>query len=401
MNELIYVIKILWALKINAKVTGKRNFSDFFADKIVQAGTEGTLLKFIEKLTKLIDADMGKIYGDSGIDFLIVQKKSGAKYLSWIRQFPKLVSMIVCLPKWSDIEMAVNEIEVEDIQEQTGHALPQGTFEIPIAFTTLSPLSHGSDQKAGNATLFRRMDIMSSTGCKMTLPFYAGNATRGEIRDLLSDHLLLTLGLSKQKIAKWFFCVIYSGGTLSEDAESTKALSEILGRNGALKGEGFRKFRDLLPGLSVLGSAMGNRIIPGRLNFSDYRPECREWGSGEKSVGELFDWLYLTRREDDEDHNADENSSMIANTEVIKPGIKFHGGIDMSGHISDLEKSALGMGLKLLRDSGYIGADNRRGFGKINLEIENLPDYNLYQTFLIDNKDKIIGFLNVINALQD
>lgn len=401
MNDFIYVIKVIWALKINAQIKVRRNFSDFFSDKIIQASTESTLLKFIEKLAKLIDADMGKVYNDTSIDFLIVQKKEGIKYLNWIRQFPKLTAMIVCLNKWTDIEMAVKEIDIEDFEEQTGKALPQGIFDIDVKFITLSPISHGSDQKAGNATLFRRMDVMSDTGCKLNLPFYAGNAIRGEIRDLLADNLLENLGIEKKKIAKWFFYVIYSGGALSEDAESTKALSEILGKNGAINGIGFHKFRDTLPGLSLLGSAMGNRIIPGRLNFSDYRPECKEWGNGEKSVGELFDWLYLTRREDDEDYSEGENSSMIANTEVIKPGIIFHGGIDISKHISDLEKSALGMGLSLLKEKGYIGADNRRGFGKVNFEFKNCPDFELYKTFFIEKKKEIMDFLNDINVLQD
>ena len=400
-NDLIYVIKIIYALRLYAQIKVKRNFSEFIADKIVQAGSEETLLLFIEKLAKLLDADMGKVYGDSGIDFLIVQKKDGYKYLNWLRTYPKIAAMIVCLSKWSDIEIAVEQIDIDDIQEQAGQALPQGKFEIPIQFTTLSPLAHGSDQKAGNATLFRRMQIITTTNGSLNLPFYAGNAFRGELRDLLADNLLENIEKTRKQLTKWFFYIIYSGGSLSDNADAAKVFSKMLGKDGAIKGQGFREFRDILPGLSVLGSAMGNRIIPGRINISDFRPECYEWANGEKHVGQLFDWLYLTRREDDEDHAEGENASMIANTEVIKPGITFHGGIDIHDYISDLEKSALGMGLELLQKKGYIGADNRRGFGKIKVEIKNCPDSSLHEKYLKENKEGIIKYLGNLNVFTD
>lgn len=401
MNNLIYVIKIIYALRLNAGINIKRNISAFLADRIVQACTEASLLSAIEKLAKLLDADMGKIYSDSGIDFLMIQKKEGLKYLNWLRRYPKIAAMICCLNKWSDIEIAVENIDVEDLEDESGIALPQGKFDIPIIFETLSPLSHGADTKAGNATLFRRMQIMSTTGCCIELPFYAGNAIRGQIRDLLADHLIETLGLKKHSLEKWFYYIIYSGGSLSENADATKVFSELLGKHGAIKSDGIHQFRDTLPGLSVLGSAIGNRILSGRVNISDFRPECHEWANGEKKASELFTWLYFTRREDDESHEQGDNSSMIVNTECIKIGVKFHGGIDMCKHISYLEKSALGYGLKVLTEHGYLGASNRMGYGKVNVEINNLPDIKLYEDFIKDNRDDIRNYLAKLNVFQD
>ena len=403
--DLIYVIKILYALRLHTGIKIKRNLSEFIADKIVQACTESTLLGAIEKLAKLLDSDMGKIYGTAGIDFLIIQKKDGSKYLNWLREYPRIASMIICLQKWEDIKMACENISVDDIEEKKGQALPSGDFDIKIIFTTLSPLSHGSDQKVGNATLFRRMQVMSNQGSILELPFYAGNAIRGEIRDLLADHFLKEIGIeinkSNPKIALWFFHALYAGGALQEDSKAIKAISELMGKNGALRAEGIHQFRDTLPALSLLGCALGNRILSGRLNISDLRPECFEWGNGEKSVSQLFEWLYLTRREDHEGHEEGENSSMIANTECIKSGIKFYGGIDISTHISYLEKSALGLGLELLKEKGYIGADNRRGFGKISVEVENCPDSKLYLEHLKKNKKQIRDYLAELDVLQD
>ena len=49
MNNLINVIKIIYALRINAGISIKRDVSDFLADKIIQACAESTLLAAIEK----------------------------------------------------------------------------------------------------------------------------------------------------------------------------------------------------------------------------------------------------------------------------------------------------------------------------------------------------------------
>lgn len=398
--NLIYIIKVIYALRLHAGLKIKRNLSEFIADKLVQACTESNLLSVIEKLAKLLDSDMGKIYATSGIDFLVVQKKEGLKYLNWLRIYPKIAAMIVCLSKWEDIKIACEQIEVEELEETKGQALPQGEFDIGITFTTLSPLSHGSDMKAGNATIFRRMQVMSTTGSILELPFYAGNAIRGEMRDLLGDYFLSALGIevdkTNPKVALWFFHSLYSGGALESDSSVTKAVSELLGKNGAIRAEGMSSFRDTLPGLSLLGCALGNRILSGRINVSDFRPECYEWGNGKNQVGQLIEWLYLTRREDHEGHEDGKNAAMIANTECIKAGISFHGGIDISKHISELEKSALGLGLELLQKKAYIGADNRRGFGKIKVEIKNCPNSKLYTEYLENNKKEILDYLGEI-----
>lgn len=400
--DLIYVIKIMYALRLHTSIKIKRNISEFIADKIIQASSESTLLAVVEKLAKLLDSDMGKIYATSGVDFLMIQKTDGLKYLNWLRQYPRIAAMIICLPKWSDIEVACEQIDVEAIEDIGGQALPQGDFDISINFTTMAPLSHGSDQKAGNATLFRRMQVLSDKGSLLNLPFYAGNAIRGEIRDLLADHFLEYIGVgvdrTNPKIAKWFFHIIYSGGGLSADSEASKYFSEKIGKFGSTRAEEIRKLRDILPFFSVLGGGLGNRILSGRINVSDFRPSCYEWGNGKKKVHELFDWLYLTRRDDFEGHEDGENEAMIANTECVKPGVKFHGGIDMSKHISCLEKSALGFGLKLLQEKGYIGADNRRGFGKVKIEYGNCPDAKMYLDFLEKEKQGILEYLKELNV---
>jgi hypothetical protein len=152
--------------------------------------------------------------------------------------------------------------------------------------------------------------------------------------------------------------------------------------------------------LSLLGVALGNRILSGRINVGDFKPCCLEWGSGDEPVAGLFDWTYLTRREDNDDHTTGENSSMIVNTECLKSGTVLLGGIDVFGAITDVERSCLGFGLKLLQAHGYIGSENRRGQGQVSVEIENSPDESVYLRYLENNKNEIMDYLGQIGAID-
>ena len=149
------------------------------------------------------------------------------------------------------------------------------------------------------------MNVLSDTGSIMSLPFYAGNSLRGMVRDLLADNFISALGMSPRKdeppISLWFFQCLYSGGALEENSSAAKMINAELGKNGIVNTDGVRRFRDMLPGLSLLGTALGNRIVCGRVEFGDLRPRCKEWGTGTLPVGNLFDWQFLTRREEHED----------------------------------------------------------------------------------------------------
>lgn len=273
---LLTIFAVLRFIYNHSKITGKRNGSEFFADRIVQAATEKTLLAFAERLSKLVDADIGSIWESRGVEFLRISgTQDAAKVYQWIRLYPRIVAMISALPRMEQVEEAIESIEIESVKED-GCAIPQGKYEIPIEITTLSPLAHGADIKAGNATLFRRMQVLSDTGATLSLPFYSGNALRGQMRDLLADDFLRAIDIKPSRtnppIALWFFHTIYAGGALEENSDAAKAFGKLLGTNGAIKAEGIYQFRDTLPMISALGCSIGNRIIEGRANFGDFRP---------------------------------------------------------------------------------------------------------------------------------
>jgi len=409
MNEEFYqVMKLLRHIAQKGNINVSRNLADFVSDKFLQLSTEQTLLKFVDKFCAIMQASLDDYELHIDIKNGIMPALTGVNSISilaWIKEYPKIAGMLATVGKWEVQKDMCESIEIpilDKTKEKIATKAPE--CDINITLETMSPLAHGSDQKAGNATLFRRMDVMTDGGVA-TLPYYAGNPIRGEIRDLLADHFLNSLGIgrsrSKPKVELWFFHALYAGGALEENSKSGKALAEYIGKNGAVKADGIYMFRDTFPALSLLGTALGNRILCGRAKFADYRPQCKQWGSGDGDVSELFEWCFLTRREDHEGHEDGENSSMIANTECLKIGTKLTGGIDIDTHISELEKSALGLGLKLLKDKGYIGANSNRGFGRVNIDIDNIPDDTLYIEYLKNNKDKIIEFMRDIYAYSD
>ncbi len=405
MEEQFYqVMRMLRYIAQNGSTKVNRNLSDFVSDKFMQLANEPTLLSFIDKFSSIMDASFEDMPHEMKIEMMpAITGEHAQSILHWIRTYPKIAGMLTTIGKGEAQKEACEMVEIEPYSQNKGIAIAQPKYDIGIKLTTLSPLSHGSDTKAGNATLFRRMQVLTNNGV-ISLPYYAGNAFRGQLRDMLADHFLKSIGISarrdKPKVALWFFHALYAGGALEENSKSSKALASLMGDNGSIKADGIYLFRDTLPMLSLLGVALGNRILSGRIKCADYRPACIEWDNGDKSVNELLEWCYLTRREDHEGHNDNENSSMIANTECLKHGVTLIGGIDIDTHISELELSALGKGLQIMQQKGYIGANSNRGFGRVQIDIENMPDATLYENYLLENKEKIINFLIKIGAYE-
>ncbi|GBL46268.1 hypothetical protein SFMTTN_2081 [Sulfuriferula multivorans] len=386
-----------------ATIRTGRGFADFLTSRIVQATTEPSLLAAMERLLKSLGSDISYIGGEKMARFMAAAGGVEAPgLLSWLRAYPNMAAMIALLRNDDDYAAALASIQLPAAQVgDRGSAPPSRPWQIGISAICTSPLAHGADGKAGNATLFRRQQVLSTTGQVLDLPFYAGNAVRGQLRDILADHFIGALGLTVSRVrpplALWFFHALYAGGVLEEGGgDAIKAVGNELGNNGTLRTEGVHRLRDHLPALSLLGVALGNRVLPGRLYAGDLRPRCREWGNGAIDAAELMEWTFLTRREDHEDHA--DNHSMIANTECLRTGTVLEGGIDLDTHAGDLERSALGCGLALLQQRGLLGAENRRGLGRVDMAISGAPDPALYLDWLAAEKPRILDYLAGIHA---
>lgn len=396
------VIEFLSSVLSASDMQGSRGRLDTFADRLVKAASEPTLSLAMEHLLRAVNASTDSIHPPLAAKMLsIAGGPDGPRVLRWWREQAKLVTLLAGTRDQALVDEALATIALPEAQA-AGVATVRSTYAITLRARCETPLAHGSDGKAGNATLFRRMQVLTDSGV-LTLPYYAGNAVRGQMRDLLADHFLTSIGLKVSRnqpvVALWFFYALYSGGALEENSDATKALKKQLGDNGAIRAAGIREFREMLPGLSLLGCALGNRVLPGHCQVADLRPICREWGTGERPVAELMSWEYLTRREDHEDHLV--HHGMIANTETLRAGAELEGGIDHDDAIPAIERSALGRGVQLLAERGMLGAENRRGLGRVALTVEDLPDAAPYDAFLAERKADILRYLEQVGALAD
>ena len=396
------MVDFLRDVLIAAQIEGSRGRLDIFADRLIKAASEPTLAGAMETLMRSVNASADKMFPPAAAAMmrLAASQQDAPRVLRWLRDQAKLVTMLAATRDEAVVAEALAEIVLPEAGKVGAVAVRQ-PYEIGIRATCEAPLAHGSDDKAGNATLFRRIAVLGTNGAVMELPYYSGNAVRGQIRDLLADHFLRALDLpadrAKPAIALWFFYALYCGGALEEKSDAMKALKKQTGDHGAIRTDGIRVFRDQLPVLSLLGCALGNRILPGHVQFADLRPLCVEWGTGTRPVAELMTWEFLTRREDYEDHA--EHHGMIANTEVLRTGAEMEGGVDMDACMPEIERSALGCGLMLLAKRGMLGGENRRGLGRVRMDIQSLPDVGIYETWLQEQKSSILGYLEGIGAL--
>ena len=392
-------------------ISGKQNPADFVADRITQAATKSTMFAFAERFAELIgvgaasssEAAQGFVAAASGVHWQAL--------LAMLRQHPKLVTQMLFVSAKKEgesiaFDKMLASLDVEqlmpDVVTESDMVAFKPKFDINIQVACVSPLAHGADTKSGNATLFRRQDALGKNGRIMRLPIYAGNALRGQLRDIISLHFLKTLEIPKT--ALWFFHTIFSGGILEEKSDAMKQLQKRTGgAAGVFKVEGIREFRDMVPVIGLLGGAIGNRIIPGKIKVADLRPQCVEWGTGDKPVAELFDWVFMTRRDDNaENRSADEeHRGMIVTTEVLKPGTVLNGGIDIDDHALDIEIAALGNALNILKNKGYLGGEGRRGFGRVEMEIDREIDAQPYLDYLSEKREVIVKYLTDIGAIVE
>ncbi len=394
-------IEAVAAIERASDLKAKRGAMDVLADRIRQASTEPTLPAFLERLMLLLNVSLDSVYRETLVECLAASNDttSAQGMLRWLRENPNTAALL-CYTKHTDRGEAMEALRLPDGGADDDQAPPGVTFDLPLRVICVTPLAHGADVSTGNAKLFRRQAVRGVGGSVMELPFYGGNALRGQMRDLLADHFLQGLGITpnrtKPPLELWFFYALYSGGVLEEGGGASKALQKELGQNGSDRITALTLFRDNIPPLSVLGAALGNRVIPGKIQVGDLRPECRQWGTGEADVSSLMEWSYLTRREDCEDHQ--ENHSMIATSEVLKAGTVLRGGIDVCNHATEIERGCIGRGIELLTRHGYLGAESRRGLGRVVIEAENVPSPEVYDEFLAENRDGILSYLEVIGA---
>lgn len=401
------------SLSKTAQVKISRSWSDYLQDQLLKISNRPSLLSAVESLSESLQADTDGTAQEIKLDFLRVLNAPDANaVLTWIRKHRDIAAMMLTIKDRQDFEDAVAQIEITGGHE-VGTARKRATPEIPLRILCLSELSHGGDQKAGNSTIFRRVEVLSTTEQVLTLPQVSGNSFRGLFRRELAMDWIQRLGLSPSRslspFSDWFYHALFSGGALEENSAAGKALAKEMGSSGTMRVKGIHKFRDMCVPLSVMGVSVGNRILCRHgFDAAPAVPRCREWGNGNVSEANLFTWTFITRRDDAElrpvtdDAKIEKSQAMIANTECLMAGTILEGGISLVQGCTAIERSCVGKALHLLQQRGKIGANNRYWQGRVEITFDgDVPDPRPYEEYVESTKDETLKYLQEIGALRN
>lgn len=234
-----------------------------------------------------------------------------------------------------------------------------------ILVTCTAPLAHGSfGESAGNATLIRRMAVVSLPG-RPRIPCVSGNALRGTLRRIVMRALFEAAGASKATIPspEWdrLYAALANGGHL--DGSETRVDPEALGR-----------LRAACPPLSVFGAALYSHLLPGHMDVGILWPRCRETleaglvtEAPDIGAEELVEELSHCRHVDREQQDPGQTgvTPMPTTTEVLATGTVLETTITFARHATALEEEAVGFGLGQLRK---VGGQSARGLGAVQID---------------------------------
>lgn len=127
-----------------------------------------------------------------------------------------------------------------------------------------SPIHHGGDEKNGNIATIRRISWLVD-GQREEVPVISGNSIRGLLRRMIMSDMLDQVGYTLESTK--LYHLLFAGGTL-ESVDSKDAGAINLARK--------KEIRETLPPLSLLGTAIGNQMIEGKMKCGIAIPVCRE-----------------------------------------------------------------------------------------------------------------------------
>lgn len=263
-----------------------------------------------------------------------------------------------------------------------------GTYEAQ------TPISHGSDEDFGMEQRLRTIEMTVREDGEVyheAIPVISGNSLRGQLRDLLAEDFLDRLGTDDDplEVGDTLSNALWAGGSLERTAGPGKLNRRML-----------RGIREHIPPLSLLGTAIADQMLDGRLNMGMLTPIATETAAytgreSEHSVFEFVDETFYTRSDDrlggrQEDEDAQQ---MKYTVQVLTPGTRFDHWLALEG-VADVERACLGHAMDLFAENPHVGGQKAVGHGEVEFEYEGgLPDAQPYLDFVADNRDDIRAFV--------
>jgi CRISPR/Cas system CSM-associated protein Csm3 (group 7 of RAMP superfamily) len=268
-----------------------------------------------------------------------------------------------------------------------------GTYEAQ------APISHGSDEDFGMEVRLRTLEITVRDDGEVyheDVPVISGNSLRGQLRDLLAEDFLDRLSTEGDtlEISDTLSSAFYSGGSLERTAGAGKLNRRLI-----------HGIRDNIPPLSLLGTAIEDQMIEGRIDVGQLLPIAFETNSytgydEEKSVFDFVDKTFYTRQDDRVGGRQDgeDAQQMKYDVQVLVPGTRLHHDLTLrSGH-TNIEAACLGHAFELFGERAVIGGMSSRGHGKVEFEYEDgLPNGDAYREWIDENRADIREFVEELD----
>jgi hypothetical protein len=287
-------------------------------------------------------------------------------------------------------------------------------------WTLTSPMAHGADEKSGNVNLFRRHRVIDAlTGQHAYVPFMAGNAVRGLLRDMVMGRWLGLLGLRARDIPPERAHAMLSGGNVEAGADTGSVRVDI--RTMA---------RTMCPPWDLLGGCTDAQIMAGRARIHDAVLVCKEnawavhqamgvetknldeWAATLPEAAELTQ-LRLGTRHDHRDIDRTQkmiekgkSDAMLFNVELLLAGAQMVHSLQVFSidGVNPVTASCLADALEEFGSYGVVGAQSARGMGLISFNpyqpgpgTPELPDPTVYIDHVEKNKDAAIEWAMMKN----
>jgi hypothetical protein len=244
-------------------------------------------------------------------------------------------------------------------------------------------LVHTEDVDSNISSIFRDKVIIENK--IHYIPALHGNSIRGVLRDLSAQFLCDSIGIENNTLPINVFHILFSGGAL-ERSESYIDITKKI------------EMRQMLPMLSIFGSAMGNEMMQGKLMITTAYPQCIELGNSTVSYNDMTNIIRYTRIDDQKRITGEtyaipqENKAqMFYDIETLNAGniLEFSIYLDSTNPV---EISALNTALNILKNKKpFLGGCTRAGHG--NIEFEFNEETETYTRFLQENKNEIKQYL--------
>ena len=265
--------------------------------------------------------------------------------------------------------------------------------------TALSPIHHGGSEDYGTTKLILTLPTIIVNPLNGeeeidNVPAIHGNAIRGYLRRLIMDDFLTLLDYELDSKKVYHF--LFTGGILEALDPKDK---------GAINLTRKKEIRELIPPISLVGSALGNQMIQGKLKVGMGDIVCAEtkhyitdYADYDFSAYNLKGSDFGTRLDDLKEGKTDDDEQahqMKYEFETLIRGTKFTHEFILED-CNSIEKACFRRMMSLWEERPYLGGKSGTGYGKVRLDYQGIDDLTdiSYLNYLHDRKEEISNLLD-------